>query len=98
MFLFNKFGSSSDLKKLKLPESSLSQRMVLLHENYQDKIQENIMDEILVLIRNNHSSTKVFRQLLKNIIPDESIWAKNNHESMIKEYPIINACIGNKFI
>ena len=71
--------------------------MVRISENFPDLMLLHQKTQILALIENSSSTaTKVFRQLVKLIVPDEKIWAENNHASMIIKYPVFNACIGKK--
>ena len=42
----------------------------------------------------SHSPTSIFRKLAKSLIDDDNVWMNNNHESIIKLYPELDACIG----
>jgi hypothetical protein len=39
--------------------------------------------------------TILFRQLVKAVIPNTSIWAERTADSMEKQFPIVQACRGS---
>ena len=75
-----------------------NQRMVLISENFEFMMPLHVKNQILTLIKNESTSTRVFRQLVKSIISDENVLAENNKDSIMQKYPILNACIGLCYI
>ena len=97
--IYNLFGTSEDLKTTTVSESaSSSQKMVLISEGYDCKMNKRAKENILILLTNQvnkKTSSSIYRQMLLNLIPDELIWANNNQETMSKKYTEIIACHGN---
>ena len=89
IFLFNTFGESSDYSMLKTVESNVSfNKMVLITENYEHVMSYFSKNQVLQMIESKQfSATKIFRQLVKLVIPDDDVWAKNNNISMQEKYP-----------
>ena len=61
------------------------------------KIPLNVHLNLQADINVGKKHTMLFRQLVKAVIPDITIWAARTGDLMDKEFPIIQACRGIKF-
>ena len=61
-----------------------NQRMVLISENFEFMMPLHVKNQILTLIKNESTSTRVFRQLVKSIIYDENFGQKTTKTQLCK--------------
>ena len=93
--IMNSFATTDDLDRICVSDPTSNRKTILISENYDYRMDKQLKHHILSLIEKKVSSTKVFRQLVRNLIIEDKIWAENNNETIMKKFPELNACIGS---